>query len=188
MKASNARLHYIIMLVASVVGASVFSAIAAFLIATPYAASGLKETIEDAMSKVDKEKHRTAVEEAKARKAALKKEQAKLAKDKKKLAKKKKKAMDKKVKRIYEERMANGYESSLDMIDKEALNMQAEVETTASKPKKATKKAKKATVNEPAIDPIAETKASLAAEPKSVFNDSNDDYTSNGSMFRGISF
>ncbi len=181
MKARTARIHYIVSFVLALVGVVVFAAILGVSAVFPFAYDKLRDFMNEFMAKQaeSNEKRKPALEAAKEKKAALKKEQAQLNKDKKKLEKAKKKAMDKKVKRIYEERVANGYEASLDMIDSET----AKAEKTS---KKAAKKAKKAepapaVVQFPVVEPATVDFVSSA-------DDAGSDYTANGSMFRGLSF
>lgn len=181
MKARTARLHYIVSFVLALVGVVVFAAILGVAFVFPFAYDKLSNFMSDLMAKQAEnyEKRKPALQAAKEKKAALKKEQAKLNKDKKKLEKAKKKAMNKKVKRIYEERMANGYEASLDMIEAE----------NAKASKKSAKKAKKAkktetaqeSVQAPAVEPVA-------ADFVTSADNGGNDYTANGSMFRGLSF
>lgn len=184
MKARTARMHYIVSFVLALVGVVVFAAILGIAAVFPFAYDKLGEIMNNLLAKQSElhEKRKPALEAAKEKKAALKKEQAQLNKDKKKLEKAKKKAMDKKVKRIYEERMANGYEASLDMID-------AEVEKAEKASKKAAKKASKSKKSEtaPAVvsAPVAEP---AAVDFVSSADDAGSDYTANGSMFRGLSF
>lgn len=181
MKARTARMHYMVSFVLALVGVVVFAAILGIAAVFPFAYDKLGEIMNNLLAKQSElhEKRKPALEAAKEKKAALKKEEAQLKKDKKKLEKAKKKAMDKKVKRIYEERVANGYEASLDMID-------AEVEKASKKVAKKAKKSKKAetaptVVSAPATEPSAVDFVSSA-------DDAGSDYTANGSMFRGLSF
>ncbi len=183
MKARTARMHYMVSFVLALVGVVVFAAILGVSAVFPFAYDKLRDFINDFMAKQaeNHEKRKPALEAAKEKKAALKKEQAQLNKDKKKLEKAKKKAMDKKVKRIYEERVANGYEASLDMIDAEAAKAEKAAKKTAKKSK--TKKADVApvVVQAPVAGPAAVDFVSSA-------DDAGSDYTANGSMFRGLSF
>lgn len=183
MKARTARVHYIVSFVLALVGVVVLAAILGIATVFPFAFDGARNFLNEFMAKKadDFEKRKPALEAAKEKKAALKKEQAELNKAKKNLEKAKKKAMDKKVKRIYEERMANGYEASLGMIDAEV----AKAEKSAKKSAKKVKKEKKAEA------PVVEQ--APVAEPATVnfissADDAGSDYSSNGSMFRGISF
>lgn len=184
MKARTARMHYIVSFVLALVGVTVFAAILGISAVFPFAYDKLRSFIAEFMAKQAEnyENRKPALEAAKEKKAALKKEQSQLNKDKKKLEKAKKKAMDKKVKRIYEERMANGYEASLDMID-------AEIAKADKSSKKSAKKSKKSKPQSPVSDiaqtPIAEPVADAFV---SSADSGENDYTANGSMFRGLSF
>ncbi len=184
MKARTARMHYMVSLVLALVGVIVFALILGLTAGFPFAYDTIRNLMDDFMSKQseEREKRKPALEAAKEKKAALKKEEAQLKKDKKKLEKAKKKAMDKKVKRIYEERMANGYEASLDMINAEAEKAEKASKKSAKKAKKSKKTETASTVvSAPAAEPAAVDFASSA-------DDAGSDYTANGSMFRGLSF
>ncbi|MDD6807435.1 MAG: hypothetical protein PUD72_03170 [Oscillospiraceae bacterium] len=182
MKARTARVYYLAMFIISFVGVAILSAIIGAGMVFPFAYTTARDFIQKKIAESGP-KSRTAKAVAKAKKDALVKEKAQLNKDKKALEKKKKKERDKQVKRIYEERMAEGYEASLDMIKSTpAPSVTIEPEKPA-KPKKE-KKAKKEKKQEVEVLPVVETPIiNLPQNDQPV-----DGYTANGSMFRGISF
>ncbi len=183
MKARTARIHYVVSFVLALVGVIVFAAILGVAAVFPFAYDKIGEILGDLLSKQSElhEKRKPALEAAKEKKAQLKKEEAQLKKDKKKLEKAKKKDFDKRAKKIYEERMANGYEASYAAIDAEA----AKAEKAAKKAeKKAAKKAKKERAAATVIQaPEADAPINLAVSA----DDADNEYSSS-SMFRGLSF
>lgn len=186
MKARTARIHYIVMFMLAFVSVFTVSVIFAIGAVTPFAYTALRDKLAEA-----NEKRRSAVEAAKAKKAALQKEQAKLKKDKKKLEKKKKKALEARAKRIYEERVSEGYTASLSVMDEEISKGLNETGTKSkSKSKPAKKSAREKTVSIP--DPVAPAKMDFSnpttVEPLPESESQAYDYTENGSMFRGLNF
>lgn len=189
MKGRDSRKQTIITAAAAIVGAAVTGAIIGITAVTPFVYAKGSEAVDKA-----KQKHSDGMPAAKAKKAELdelKKEKKQLDKDKKALETKKKNARKAQAKKIYEERVANGYEASMPLLKSEADKAYADAgkyefdESKASKPKKEKKSKKSA--------PIVmekQEKIKLGAPVDNVPTDdgSEPDYSESASMFKGISF
>lgn len=183
MKARDARRNFIVKVALAFVGVFTCSAIIGVTAVTPFIYTKVSELM--AKAKANHKEGIPAAKAAKAKMDALKKEQAKLEKDKKALEKKKLAARKAQAQKIYEERVANGYESSLDLVRSEAKvaigeNVASDASTKKSAKPKKEKRSKQEKSAPVVIAPVAES------EP--VHIESADDYSSNGSMFRGLSF
>ncbi len=169
MKARTARVYYLAMFILSFVGVMTVSLIIGAGMVFPFAYTTARDFIQKKIAESGP-RSRTAKAAAKAKKEALMKEKEKLNKEKKALENKKKKERDKQVKRIYEERVSEGYEASLNMIKSTPVSV-ATVESKTPKKEKKTKKMEST--------PVA---------PVQQNDEPAYDYTANGSMFKGISF
>ena len=177
MKGRDSRKQTIITAAAAIVGAATTGAIIGISAVTPFAAAKGSEAVQSALAK-----HKAGMPAAKAAKAELdklKKEQKQLDKDKKTLEAKKSNARKAQAKKIYEERVAHGYEASYALIEEESAK--AVVEDTKGKKKSKKQKKQAPVVMAPKTE--KEIAAELAAETAAEV-----DPNRTASMFNGISF
>ncbi len=195
MKGRDSRKQTIITAAAAIVGASVTGAIIGITAVTPFVFTKGSEVAGKAIE-IAKANHTAGIPAAKAKKAelaALNKEKAKLEKDKKALEKKKQNARKAQAKKIYEERVANGYEASLSLLESEADKAVATadkytLDETKSKKKAKAKKEKKTVVAIPKKEKMTITNQAAAPDNIPTDDGSEPDYSSSASMFKGISF
>ncbi|MCQ2488336.1 MAG: hypothetical protein MJ143_03555 [Clostridia bacterium] len=184
MKGRDSRKQTIITAAAAVVGAAVTGAVIGITAVTPFVLTKGSEAAGKAIEKA-KEKHNEGMPAAKAKKAeldALKKEKKQLEKDKKTLEKKKQNARKNQAKKIYEERVANGYEASLSLVETEADKAIAEADSfTLDEKKSKAKKTKKEKKQDNVVAIPEKEKITLGAQ-------TDEEYASSASMFKGISF
>lgn len=176
MKGRDSRRQTIITAAAAIVGAATTGAIIGISAVTPFAASKGSEVVQSALAK-----HKAGMPAAKAAKAELnklKQEEKKLNKDKKTLEAKKNNARKAQAKKIYEERVAHGYEASYALIEKESDKVIED-----PKGKKKSKKQKKQAPVIMAPKTEKEIAAELAAETAAEV-----DPNKTANMFKGISF
>ncbi len=186
MKGRDSRKQTIITAAAAITGGAIAGTIIGVTAVTPFIFTKGSEFASEAIEKA-RAKHAAGMPAAKAAKAdldKLKKEEKKLNSDKKALEKKKKAARKAQAKKIYEERVANGYEASIALIDSEsykAVNDAGKFDMPEPKKKKQ-KKAK-----QPTVVAVPKTEKEIAAE-LAAETAAEVDYQSSGSMFKGISF
>lgn len=193
MKGRDSRKQTIITAAAAIVGASVTGAIIGITAVTPFVFTKGSEVAGKAIE-IAKANHTAGIPAAKAKKAelaALNKEKAQLEKDKKALEKKKQNARKAQAKKIYEERVANGYEASLSLLESEADKAVADAgkyTLDETKSKKKAKKEKKTVVAIPKKEKMTITNQAAAPDNIPTDDGSEPDYSSSASMFKGISF
>ena len=195
MKGRDSRRQTMIMAASGIVSGAVAGAIIGIGFATPFLMTKGAETVEK-LSANARAKHYAGMPAAQAEKAkldALAAEKKQLEKDKKALEKKKLEARKKQAKKIYEERVANGYEASVPVLEREANKAFAASEGYEYSEKKTKKKKeKKAKKTAPVIIEKQE-RMTIAMDPKRR-NDVYDveageeDYSESASMFKGLSF
>ena len=195
MKGRDSRRQTMIMAASGIVSGAVAGAIIGIGFATPFLMTKGAETVEK-LSANARAKHYAGMPAAQAEKAkldALAAEKKQLEKDKKALEKKKLNARKKQAKKIYEERVANGYEASVPVLEREANKaFAASVDYAYDEPKAKKKKEKKAKKTAPVIIEKQE-RMTIAMDPKRK-NDVYDveigeeDYSESASMFKGLSF
>lgn len=192
MKGRDSRRQTIITAAAAVAGATVAGAIVGIGAALPFVLTKGADAAEKISSNA-RRKHYEGMPAAQAKKAeldALKKEQKQLQKDKKALEKKKLNARKNQAKKIYKERMANGYEASVPVLEREAEKaFAASADYAYEEPKKKKKKSGKET---PVVIEKQE-KLRLAVTPQNAAGTqsgevSEEDYSNYANMFKGISF
>ncbi|MCQ2461532.1 MAG: hypothetical protein MJ115_05255 [Clostridia bacterium] len=194
MKGRDSRKQTIIVAAAAAISAAVTGAIIGITAVTPFVFTKGSEAASKAIENA-KAKHAAGMPAAQAKKAeldALKKEQKQLEKDKKTLEKKKQNARKNQAKKIYEERVANGYEASLSLVESEADKAVAEADKFTLDEKKS-KKSKKSKKDKSVVAIPKKEKITLAAPAEPADNVPTDDgsepdYSSSASMFKGISF
>lgn len=191
MKGRDSRKQTIIVAAAAAISAAVTGAIIGITAVTPFVFTKGSEAASKAIENA-KAKHAAGMPAAQAKKAeldALKKEQKQLEKDKKTLEKKKQNARKNQAKKIYEERVANGYEASLSLVESEADKAVAETDKFTLDEKKS-KKAKKdkSVVAIPKKEKITLAAPAEPADNVPTDDGSEPDYSSSASMFKGISF
>lgn len=190
MKGRDSRKQTIITAAAAIVGAAVTGAIIGITAVTPFVYQKGSEAVDKA-----KQKHTDGMPAAKAKKAELdelKKQKKQLDKDKKALEAKKKNARKAQAKKIYEERVANGYEASMPLLKSEADKAIADAGKYEFDESKATKKSKKEKKSKKSAPIVMEKqeKITLGATVDNVptADGSEPDYSESASMFKGISF
>lgn len=190
MKGRDSRRQTIITAAAAVSAATVAGVITGVGAALPFILTKGADAAEKISSDA-RRKHYEGMPAAQAKKAELdelKKEKKQLEKDKKALEKKKLNARKNQAKKIYKERMANGYEASVPVLEREADKaFENSADYVYEEPKK--KKSKKET---PVVIEKQE-KLRLAVTPQNAAGTQYDDvgeedYSSSASMFKGISF
>ncbi len=194
MKGRDSRRQTIIMAASGIACGAVAGAIIGIGFATPFLMTKGAE-VAQTLSENARAKHYAGMPAAKAEKArldALAAEKKQLEKDKKALEKKKLNARKNQAKKIYEERVANGYEASVPVLEREANKAFAASEGYEYSEKKTKKKKeKKAKKTAPVI--IEKQRMTIAMDPKRK-NDVYDveigeeDYSESASMFKGLSF
>ena len=189
MKGRDSRKQTIITAAAAIVGATVAGAIIGITAVTPFVYRKGSEVVDKAM-----QKHSDGMPAAKAKKAELdelKNQQKQLDKDKKALEAKKNNARKAQAKKIYEERVANGYAASMPLLMSEADKAVADAgkfefnETKASKPKKEKKSKKSAPI---VMEKQEKIKLGAPVDNAPTDDGSEPDYSASASMFKGISF
>ncbi len=195
MKGRDSRRQTIIMAASGIACGAVAGAVIGIGFATPFLMTKGAE-VAQTLSENARAKHYAGMPAAKAEKAkldALAAEKKQLEKDKKALEKKKLEARKKQAKKIYEERVANGYEASVPVLEREANKAFAASEGYEYSEKKTKKKKeKKAKKTAPVIIEKQE-RMTIAIDPKRR-NDVYDieageeDYSESASMFKGLSF
>ena len=197
MKGRDSRRQTIIMAASGIACGAVAGAIIGIGFATPFLMTKGAE-VAQTLSENARAKHYAGMPAAKAEKArldALAAEKKQLEKDKKALEKKKLNARKNQAKKIYEERVANGYEASVPVLEREANKAFAAsegYEYSEKKTKKKKEKEKKAKKTAPVIIEKQE-RMTIAMDPKRK-NDVYDveigeeDYSESASMFKGLSF
>lgn len=191
MKGRDSRKQTIIVAAAAAISAAVTGAIIGITAVTPFVFTKGSEAASKAIENA-KAKHAAGMPAAQAKKAeldALKKEQKQLEKDKKTLEKKKQNARKNQAKKIYEERVANGYEASLSLVESEADKAVAEADKFTLDEKKSKKSKKdKSVVAIPKKEKITLAAPAEPADNVPTDDGSEPDYSSSASMFKGISF
>ncbi|MBO4445415.1 MAG: hypothetical protein J5782_00515 [Clostridia bacterium] len=194
MKGRDSRRQTLIMAASGIVGGAVAGALVGIGFATPYLMTKGAETAQN-LSNEARRRHAAGIPAAKAKKAeldALNKEKKQLEKDKKALEKKKLNARKNQAKKIYNERVANGYEASVPVLEREAEIAFANAEAYDGGKKKA-RKQKKSKKNTPVVIE-KQDRLRIAMDPKRKYNPYEDvevgeeDYSSSADMFKGISF
>ena len=196
MKGRDSRKQTIITAAAAAIGAAVTGAIVGITAVTPFVYTKGSEAASKAIDNA-KAKHTAGMPAAKAKKVeldALKKEKKELEKEKKALEKKKQNARKNQAKKIYEERVKNGYEASLSLIETEADKAIADADKYASESSKPKKSKKEKTVV--ALPKKEKMTIKNSSDPEPVLMIDNlptddgtePDYSSSASMFRGINF
>ena len=192
MKGRDSRRQTIITAAAAAIGATITGVIVGVGAALPFILTKGADAAEKISSDA-RRKHYEGMPAAQAKKAELdelKKEKKQLEKDKKALEKKKLNARKNQAKKIYKERVANGYEASVPVLESEADKaFENSADYVYEEPKKKKKKSKKET---PVVIEKQE-KLRLAVTPQNAAGTQYDDvgeedYSSSASMFKGISF
>lgn len=195
MKGRDSRRQTMIMAASGIACGAVVGAIVGIGFATPFLMTKGAETANNLAAEA-RSKHLAGMPAAQAEKARLDelaKQKKQLEKDKKALEKKKLAARKNQAKKIYEERVANGYEASVPVLEREAekaFAASAGYEYTEKKGKK--KKEKKAKKSAPVVIEKQE-RMTIAMDPKrsNVPDDvyaGEEDYSESANMFKGISF